>query len=84
MFGVDHASDSQIDLREGVDGDLIGQRLGAVFDDELLVEPRYERFEAGLPDAEAVVIEGLGHVPHTEGPERTLEAVRAWLARADL
>ena len=30
--------------------DLIGQRLGAVFDDELLVEPRYERFEAGLSE----------------------------------
>ena len=53
-------------------------------EDRLIPPAAAERFEAGLPDAEAVVIEGLGHVPHTEGPERTLEAVRAWLARADL
>jgi len=30
--------------------DLIGQPLGAVFDDDLLVEPSYDRFETGLAE----------------------------------
>ena len=30
--------------------DLIGQPLGSVFDEELLVEPRYDRFETGLSE----------------------------------
>ncbi len=34
----------------------------------------------GLPAAELVVIEGAGHSAHLEQPDRTVEAIAAWLA----
>ncbi|MDJ0976983.1 MAG: alpha/beta hydrolase [Erythrobacter sp.] len=33
-----------------------------------------------MPDSELVVYSGIGHLPHEEAPEDTLEAVETWLA----
>jgi pimeloyl-ACP methyl ester carboxylesterase len=38
------------------------------------------RFEAAMPDVQLVVYDDLGHIPHEEAPERTLEDVRAFLS----
>lgn len=50
-------------------------------EDRLVPPSAAGRFAAVMPDAEAVVLRGLGHVPHSEDPEATLAVVRAWVAR---
>ena len=40
-------------------------------------------YAAALPDSATVSFPELGHVPHEEAPARSLEPVRAFLARRD-
>ena len=37
-----------------------------------------------MPNSQIVVYKGIGHLPHEEAPEATLEAVRDWLANLAL
>lgn len=48
-------------------------------EDRLVPPSAAARFAEVMPNAEAVVLPGLGHVPHTEDPAATLGAVLAWL-----
>ena len=50
-------------------------------EDRLVPPSAAERFVEVMPNAEAAVVEGLGHVPHTEAPRATLAEVRDWLDR---
>lgn len=37
-----------------------------------------------MPNSTIVIYEGIGHLPHEEAPEATLEAVSGWLANLDV
>jgi haloalkane dehalogenase len=39
-----------------------------------------ERWRQALPEAQVLALEGAGHWPHEEEPERVLEALRGFLA----
>jgi pimeloyl-ACP methyl ester carboxylesterase len=56
-----------------------------VVGDEDAITPRElgEELAAGLPDAELVVLDGVGHLSTVEDPGRVAGALRSWLARAD-
>jgi pimeloyl-ACP methyl ester carboxylesterase len=42
-----------------------------------------ERFRTLVPDADVVLLEGIGHYPQVEAPDRVLDAFLAFVARAD-
>ncbi len=47
--------------------------------DRLITEPSGQRFHQDIAGSQYVVFEGLGHVPQEEDPERTVQAVKAFL-----
>lgn len=47
--------------------------------DELIPVAAAARFQRDLPNDTLVVLEGLGHVPMEEAPERTVEVVKSFL-----
>ncbi|WP_245866613.1 alpha/beta fold hydrolase [Oceaniglobus roseus] len=50
--------------------------------DDTLHMPRRHEFMAGLvPKSELKVLEGVGHLPTIEAPDRMNEVLRAWMAR---
>jgi len=49
--------------------------------DPIISPGQAARFDSALPDADVIVYEGLGHVPHEEAAERTLVDARVFLAR---
>jgi len=44
-------------------------------DDQIAAVDRGERLAAAIPDAKLVVLEGVGHMPQWEAPERLAEAI---------
>jgi len=56
----------------------------AVGDGDQLTPPALaEEIAAGIPDARLVIIEGCGHLPPMEAPERTSKLMRNWLTAPD-
>jgi pimeloyl-ACP methyl ester carboxylesterase len=49
--------------------------------DQLIPEASGRRFHQDVGGSQYVVLEGLGHVPHEEDPERSLAAVMAFLKK---
>lgn len=49
--------------------------------DTLIPVAEGERIQAAMPDADLVVLEGVGHMPMEEAPEESLAVVRPFLAR---
>lgn len=49
--------------------------------DVMIAPEQAARFDSALPDADVIVYEGLGHVPHEEAAQSTLVDARAFLAR---
>ena len=70
--------------------DLVISRLGEVAVPVTLVlgaddhryEPGMRALQAKLPDADLVLVDGVGHDLHTAAPGSVVEAVRAALAAA--
>jgi pimeloyl-ACP methyl ester carboxylesterase len=48
-------------------------------EDRLVPPAVAEAFQALLPQARSVLLDGVGHLPHLEQPQRALEAVRPFL-----
>ena len=49
-----------------------------------LIPPGFRRHvEQWLPDAEQIVLEGCGHVPQVERPERTNGLIKRFFAHTD-
>lgn len=49
--------------------------------DQIVAAEDAQRFAATIPDAELQVYEDLGHLPHHENPDETLQDLRAFLSR---
>ena len=47
--------------------------------DRLIPPDNAQKFVRDLPNARLFVFDDLGHVPHEEDPQRTVDAVRAFL-----
>jgi pimeloyl-ACP methyl ester carboxylesterase len=66
---------------------LAGLRAPAMFvwgsHDRLIPAAFQRHVEAALPGADQILLEGCGHVPQVERPERTSGLIRRFLARAD-
>lgn len=50
-------------------------------EDRLFPPAAAEWFKAALPQAELVILDGVGHIPQEEAPDASAEAVRAFLER---
>ncbi|TVP57425.1 MAG: alpha/beta hydrolase [Gemmatimonadales bacterium] len=58
--------------------------LGLWGAEDPVVPPEFaERLERELPDARSVVLDGVGHLPPEEVPERSLAVVRAFLSERE-
>lgn len=75
---------------QGLGDPANGQRIGQVLQptlilwgdqDRLIPLSDGERFAADMPNAELVVLPGLGHVPHEEDAAASINASRAFLQR---
>lgn len=47
--------------------------------DRLIPPDNGQRFAADIPGSKLVILEGLGHVPHEEDPQRTVATVKTFL-----
>jgi pimeloyl-ACP methyl ester carboxylesterase len=53
--------------------------------EDRLIPPHIgELMDQDIPDSDLVMLDGVGHVPHEEAPEKTLAAVRAFLVSREL
>jgi haloalkane dehalogenase len=50
--------------------------------DKALPPTMLARLREGFPSAEVLALEGVGHWPHEEAPERVLDAITGFLSRA--
>ena len=48
--------------------------------DRLIPPDHAQRFQQAIAGSELQVFEGLGHVPHEEDPEATVQAVKRFLS----
>jgi pimeloyl-ACP methyl ester carboxylesterase len=48
-------------------------------DDEIAPAPGQHRFAGSLPDAELVMLDGVGHLVHYEQPAAAADAIRRFL-----
>ena len=48
-------------------------------EDRLIPPDHAQRFQQAIAGSELLVFEGLGHVPHEENPEATVQAVKRFL-----
>jgi pimeloyl-ACP methyl ester carboxylesterase len=87
-LGPDVFTDQQLAVLNRRDrrGELPGIDVPTVVvvGDEDVITPRElgEELAVGVPDAELIVLDGVGHLSTVEDPDRVAGALRTWLTRA--